>query len=486
MPSVESAWRGLAVRDVEALHDAVVRLHPGMRYDEIPDFPICVENAYEKAHQRAESAKDYADWREATQGFMLSFRDGHTIFRTNLSPARVRWPGFLIDVRGSHYVVQRPRGFITQFADVPDGSEIVSCDGVALPQLLERRLDNREADWSKEPERMRQTFRLLLDYRLEGPTAPNRCAFKVEGKVVDASLRWEVERWSTLEPSFRNYTRETVRPIGQRRLADGGRWIELGGFGDENALKSLAEDLAKDSSQLRRAPYVVFDVRGNRGGNSTWGSTFGEVLYGEKYVAYTQAKLDNLPGRRGGKLWRASPEAAIEASKDADEFAANGADFASVTNYWRGVADLMRKAPKGDKALVEDPCCSVEPGKPLPVVSQTLYAKPVFVLTDAGCFSSCVLAVATLKHLGAVQVGELTGQNEEFGEVAGPLTTPSGLARYFLPISVIRQNPEGLLQRPSLVWADAMDDDAGLERWIAKLVKTGSAKIATGQNTAAP
>jgi hypothetical protein len=108
-PSLRAApspWQAFANGDVERLYQSVVDFHPGMRDLDTPDFAQRVEAAYRTAKDRAQAATSYADWLAATQGFMLSFRDGHTIFRPNQSPARVRWPGFLIDGRAGGWVVR--------------------------------------------------------------------------------------------------------------------------------------------------------------------------------------------------------------------------------------------------------------------------------------------------------------------------------------------------------------------------------------------
>ena len=142
-------WQELATADVERLHQSVVDFHPGMRDGDTPDFAARVETAYRTAKERAQAAKSYADWLAATQGFMLSFRDGHTIFRPNVSPSRVRWPGFLIDGRAGGWVVRRPAGFTASEAGPLEGARIVACDDVPIATLLKDRLDGIEADWSQ-------------------------------------------------------------------------------------------------------------------------------------------------------------------------------------------------------------------------------------------------------------------------------------------------------------------------------------------------
>lgn len=467
------AWRTLAITDLDALYANVRAIHPGYRAPETPDFSARVDSAYRTARGRAEAARSYLDWRAATLGFMLSFRDGHTIYRLNATPSRVRWPGFLIDGRGGGYVVRTPDGVSDVDADAPQGARVLSCDGVPIETLLRQRLDGVEADWSKPPERIRQAYRLLIDYHTVGAAPMTACRIEDATGARDLTLRWRVETWATLAPGLAAFNRERERPIAQRVLPDGGRWISLGSFGDEGALTALNSALETQNAALRSAPYVVLDLRGNRGGNSGWGTTLANTLWGEAAVTAKVARVEAGLPTRGGKFWRASAETAAQARKTAAEFDAMGPSMAGPAGYFRDVAALISAAPKGDRALVEDPCCTPAStaSADLPPLVAPATTQPVYLLTDAGCFSSCILALAPLRAMGAIVVGETTGQNEEYGEVAGPIMTPSGLARALIPMSIIRQRPDMLVVSPDRPWSGAMDDDAGIAAWIAAMAR---------------
>ncbi|KPF73367.1 hypothetical protein IP88_09375 [alpha proteobacterium AAP81b] len=466
-----SPWRALAVADVDRLHRSVVELHPGMRDPDTPDFAARVERAHRTAARRAAAATSYADWLTATQGFLLAFRDGHTIFRPNLAPARARWPGFLIDGRAGGWVVRRPAGFAASSTGPGDGARILACEGVPIADLLKARLDGIAADWSKEPERIRQAFRLFVDTRIDGTPPLRECTFEWQGKTETRRLSWDVVAWPALSADFAPFLRNVPHPISSRILASGGQWLSLGNFGDETALETLAKALESRADTLRSAPFVVFDLRGNAGGNSTWGERFARILWGAAAVDARTAEIDGQPGRRAGKYFRGSRQAATAARGLADEFAAQGADFASVAGYWREVADRIARAPGGDRALVHDPCCDAAPAAAPVAPAASAYRRPVYVLIDAGCFSSCVLAANRLIAQGAVAVGETSGQNEEYGEIATPPPLPSGLARYFLPISIIRQPRETLRVVPGIRWDGALDDDAAIEAWIGGMAR---------------
>jgi hypothetical protein len=256
------------------------------------------------------------------------------------------------------------------------------------------------------------------------------------------------------------------RPIDVSFAPDGHAWVRLGDFKNETALKALEAELLAKQASLRSAPYVVFDLRGNGGGNSTWGGRFASILWGRDAVEARRLAAQSSNPADYGKYWRRSKAAAEKMHAAADEYAAQGPDFADIARYWRELGDTIAAAK--DDGLYQDDCCQPKP-RPS-VIPKLTYAGKAFVLTDAGCFSSGVVVMNTFKRMGAIQVGEASGQNEVYGESVGPFNLPSGLGTYRIPVSIIRQPRSSLGGLPpDIAWSGRMDDDQGLRVWIAAL-----------------
>lgn len=472
-PTSASPWRQLAEADVAAVCENVQGIHPGMRDPLSPQFAPATLAACERAKAEAQTADSFADWRETTSALIMSFRDGHLNLRAGVEPARARWPGFLIDGRNDGYVVRYPAGLPVAENAPPEGARFVGCDGIPADELLRARLDGRSADWSKTPERIRQAYRLFVDYRTDLEPPLRSCIFRTDQGETAVDLAWREVATSQLNPTLSPFNRRMTRTIGLEWLEDGAAWVALGNVQNEGRLEALQSEMISSQIRLRAAPYVVFDLRGGAGGNSMWGTRLASVLWGEDAVEGQRLARQSTDPADYGKFWRSSPEAVRAIRGVGDEFANLGPDMIEVAEFWHTLADTIAAKPDGDATLFMDECC--QPRDRPAEVAQPLYLGKVFVLTDAGCFSSSVVVMNTLKRMGAIQIGEPSGQNEVYGESIGPLQLPSGLGTYRVPVSIIRQ-PRSQLGGlpPDEVWTGAMDDDVGIRAWIAGLARRPS------------
>ena len=462
------AWSNLTAADVSAFCSDVRGVHPGMVDPLSPRFATQVARACEIAAGRSRDAGSFLDWMETMQALVTSFRDGHTGIAFTVVPAQLRWPGFLIDGQGGRWLVRRPSNAPATDSGPPEGAELVACDGRPAERFLEQQLDLKTVDWSKEPERIRQAFRAFTTYRLDGPAPATQCRFRRNGQVVDVRLEWRPISSVAMQPLLAPFLRRgaTSRPVAVAIAPHRDAWVQLGNFRDETALKALETELLAKQARLRSAPYVVFDLRGNGGGNSTWGGRFASILWGADAVEGRRLAEQSSNSADHGKYWRRSKAAAAKMHAAAAEYAAQGPDFADIAKYWRELGDTIAAAK--DDGLYQDECC--RPKARPSAVPRPAYTGKVFVVTDAGCFSSCVVVMNTLKRMGAIQVGEASGQNEVYGESVGPFDLPSGLGWYRVPASIIRQPRSSLGGlSPDVRWPGAMDDDEGLRAWIAGL-----------------
>jgi hypothetical protein len=172
---------------------------------------------------------------------------------------------------------------------------------------------------------------------------------------------------------------------------------------DDPALKGLFSTLRKS---MRRSQALVIDLRGNDGGDDTVGNLLANYLYGEdpptplSYIIKSQ-----------------TPETlALFVTSYKNKILLNRKDNTEVPDYLvRRLYDTQRRyaqAKRGELAVEHKASALSGP----PFNERKGYRKPIYVLIDAECASSCESILEALEaHPYVVTVGENTAGFIHFG-----------------------------------------------------------------------
>lgn len=462
----EPASWGQALReDAQAFHDVVAENHPGPVDIENPAFNASLEDGLALALDRARTANSYSAWRAALAEYAASFNDGHLglkDIRDNPEPAPVAWPGFFVGLRSSAGEDRYEVAFNRDAAAPPVGAVLVACDGRPAEALAQEMIGREAGRWFLRSTRVSHAVWTFVDTGNPYVRRPEQCDFTLDGRITRHALSWR-----PLDPADRDAG--IAASSGQRftasttlRAWDRGLWIELGDFGSDprtpegQKLTALLADGEARVADLRAAPVLVFDLRGNNGGSSTWLSTLARTIWGADYA-------DAHTGDSSSIDWRASPDNLAQLESYRIQFSSQLDTLAYVNRLIDGMTAAMAAgSPVFHEAGEPEPVREPVPANP--VVGK------VYVLTDYGCASACLDAVDTLTALGAVQVGQETSADTLYMEIRY-VPLPSGRATAYVPMKVYRDRARANNQPavPRHAWAGALTDTAGLERWIAQL-----------------
>lgn len=369
-----------------------------------------------------------------------------------------RWAGLI--------VVRSPAG-VWQVAasrreDVPRGAQLVECDGVPVERLYEQRVRETLGRWEVEAQRTRQAPRLLLDEHDPLLPLPRVCKITTAADVRDVTLAWEPITWNEWRVA-RSAAIGTVPPIGLRRVADGGWWITLSssGGGDpakyQPALEKLMTDLEANTDELRNAPFVVIDVRGNSGGSSRWGEKLAVVLWGQDFVKSVRPAL-------GRTLWRASP-GMLALHREAQRTLLR---LGTPSSYFDGVVAGIESAVN-DGALFYEAAAATPSRFDVPPPNPV--RGKVVLLTDNACGSACLDLVDLIYRVpGLLHVGRPTSADTLYLELRTQ-TLAGDRVKLSLPSKIWPDRPRrsNVAYEPSELWTGDAGDEAGIEAWIRKL-----------------
>ncbi len=461
-------WSRALKEDAQALHDVIADSHPGPVDPENPAFKVVLEQGLTLAQNRARTARRYEDWYFAMQQYAKSFNDGHlslTGYTPNDHAWRMEWPGFLTAGNDDADVVV----FNKDAAAPPVGARLVSCDGETPEALAERIVGQNVGQWALKSTRAVYSNTLFVDQSNPYARRPESCVFNVEGVDRTYRLSWRVLDNADRDEGLakgRNLT--FVPPIGLRSWGDG-FWIGMGSFESSQgsprtaALTVLDGEVKSQAEALRNARVVVFDLRGNSGGSSIWGSDIARTLWGDGWV-------DAHAPHSTAVDWRASQGNLDEISSYRAQFAANPTMIAWIDAVEGGLKRTRAAGQPLWRQASED-TAEVPPPAPTPAPTTGMRAQ-TYVFTDSGCASACLDTLDLLKALGAVHVGQETSADTLYMN-AREQVLPGGRVSVVVPMKVyrgrVRGNNETVI--PDREWTGALSDTVGIEAWIADLSK---------------
>lgn len=458
-------WGQALREDAQALHDMIADNHPGTIDAANPAFNASLETGLALALDRAQTADSYSAWRAALTEYASSFDDVHlglTNIKDNPEPTLVRWPGFLVGLRstpgGDRYEVV----FSRDAAVPPIGAILEACDGRPADALGREMIGREVGRWSLRSTRVSHAVWTLVDAGNPYVRRPEQCDFTIDGRTAHHTLSWRA-----LDPVDRDagiaaaggerFTASTmIRPWAR------GLWTELGDFDADSRtpegqkLTSLLAGTEARVAELRAAPLLVFDLRGNNGGSSTWISTLAKTIWGADYFDAHAASSTSID-------WRASSDNLAKLESYRDQFSSQPDTLA----YLNRLIDGMKAARAAGSPLFHERVKATQ-------TTSTSLANPgvgkAYVLTDYGCASACLDAVDILTDLGAVQLGQETSADTLYNEIRY-IPLPSGRATAYVPMKVYRESSRANNEPavPAHIWSGLMTDTAGIEKWIAHL-----------------
>jgi hypothetical protein len=470
-PASSSPWALLAEQDLQAMRQAILENHPGPVDSLNPGFKSWVEGGYREALNDARRARSFGGYASALRRYAAGFRDGHLSVRFELVPTSVRWPGFLVALRQGRLVVAIVDGADTESGGLPPlNSSLLECDGRSAWQLFEQEVWPFAGGADIEASRVRLAPLLLQDRGQLGGKRVERCRFQVGDEVLELAVRYRDIASDALDEMERTAAFGDKPSLGVRAFGKRGLWVSLPTFDtgtDPEAFDSL-RDLVKAAPGWRDAEVLVFDLRGNSGGDSTWGTQLLQALYGEDFHA---ALVEGAESRKAQYVeWRASVANQQHLEALVARAAGQLGPEAPTAKWARLVVAGLADARKQGRGLWR----SREEASP-PRVPGLFPRNPVrgrvYLLTDGRCASACLDFVDALRLMPRVlHGGQPTSADSVYME-ARPVALPSGAARLSLPIKVYRNRPRGhnVPYVPQARFEGFMGDTAALERWVEGL-----------------
>ena len=466
----EPNWPALARQDLQAIHDVVEADHPGPEID--PLFRARLEDGLDGAMASADRVADLTQYLYLLIEYANGLPDHHLAVWGNhqhphwtaASRPETFGPGFVASYRGDAIVVSAMLGVGVP----PLGAELVGCGDHDADWLLHRNALRFQGDGALPADRVSGAPLMFLDQGQLDMVRPARCRFLVDGGEQAFDLAWTPARMGWLQPLLAAAAFGNPPQIGGRWVADDLLWISLPILAPSGAGVEAVEELRQMVDAAPADADIVFDLRGNGGGNSFLARGFAVALYGEPLVAWGEGQLySGIPD-----AMRASPANREHFQSFRDALGGSRPDDPGLARYLDTILAALDTAIAAGEPLAH----LGEPSEPVrtdPPPSE--HYGQVFVIIDGRVFSSALLFVDLLRAIDDVTlVGWPTRAHGLYGEIR-QLALPSGWAWMSLSTKAFLSAAPGRRGaiEPDLVWDGEIADTAGLEAWVLSLAQGG-------------
>ncbi|PXX44127.1 S41 family peptidase [Undibacterium pigrum] len=456
-------WPVITRQDVEFAAHTLASKHIGAVAGHL-HVAEALKNGLPVALAEAAAARDEQDYLRTISRFIYGFGDPHT--GINLQLKRTGWTGLVIDrVDGQFKVIWSEKNW--PYPLPAQGATVQSCDGVWLGTYLQTKVMPYQSHAPEYASSVSEAARNMMFERGLG-LAPQRCVFKLaDGRVQEFALPMQAlqDSGSISEKHIlevrKNYV-ALARDVGVYPLGKSMHWVGMPSFGVKDGGKAY-EKVYASLEKLKQDKWIIFDLRGNGGGDSSWGTRALAALFGESYS-------DQLSSMGGYAKF-------MVASKESIAWAKN---YAADPNFAASKTVFEKMIPKLEAALAA--------GKHTALVSgddrqnpQTLLAalgsKPagprIAAVIDRNCFSSCMNFLQQIKAIpGNAILGESTLGYSPYGEI-DRFKLPSERGYIYIPAAyylVAEAAREPFV--PGIPYTGNMADDSKLMAWVEGILQS--------------
>jgi len=463
----DTAWSEIFVKDLNAARQRIANAHPGVVDAKNPAFAKTLETAYREALDAAPRVKDYNAYRMLLMRFGNRFQDRHLNVGADRAFQNARSAGIYPVYRDGRFVVAEVDSRYGVRAAAIRGAAVRACDRVPAKDFFAERVLSWRGRPSIEADWYMYAPLYLFHYSDVLGAAPTSCTFEKNGVNTTVTLDWQSFEPGAVNAVLGRLTGFDARPLSLERLDDGRKlWVNLPTFAVNDSasiasMRALIDTLRVELARNKRWDLLVFDLRGNSGGSSTWGDEIMQALFGQAYAQAARAYLDDGVFTE----WRVSAEN-IEAldgiiKQQIDRHGADHPDVQRTRQFRDSMAAALARGEKllptgsGQRSGVRPPAPVALPGR-------------VVALTSAQCFSACLDFLDRIKlHPAVIQVGEPTGVDTDYMENWGT-SLPSGIARIGHPMKVYRNRHRANNQSypPDVLYTAGLHDTNAVRQWV--------------------
>lgn len=463
-------WSSLAKEDLKAIHQFLEDYHPAFvdKEQTHAELKQWFNDGYSQALKLAGQSSSFEGYRDSLAFYIAGFRDGHLRIDTTQDQPLL-WPQFLLTYRDGKFLItsEFPEKLLKD--GPPQGAEVVAVNHQPPSVLMKSNLfPYVNDDPSIESSWTRVAPFLLIDQGSPWAEKIKTMTYRLNQIEFEYRLHWaEIQRDKIAQyaqlaaygppPNF------SIHEFGDESI-----WISIPTFNSHReGAKEALQEIINRLPTLRNKKRVVFDLRGNTGGESTWVVKIVIAFYGKEYLS----SLPHIKNEDALADDRLTLEMIRRLEKEVTEErdVLQVSDFQKLLNHYQQVKAAYEKGDTLFRRSTDVHAFSEIKQAGLNVSSPV--TGQVYLLTDGRCFSSgLIFADSILSIPGVIHIGTSTNADTQFSQPF-LIQLPSGKSRLSVPTMIRRNWERGNNEPyyPGHVFHGYMGDQKQLEYWVLNL-----------------
>lgn len=450
-------WSQTLKNDLNQMKQILKRNHPAptSKGDDGAYFRFWLNNGYKKGIELADNVDSYNGYKAVCEWFINRFHDSQLQLYFSLSRnPKIEWPGFMLKYQEGKFIVSHVDANLKFEGLPPEGSELISCNGVDVKILMKQSIFLYLADPLFEKSWILYGAH-LLKYEEGNPWSKRFevAEFKVNGKVKEFSLRyqslslleWERVHFSSLENWFLEDPSWTVREFAKDQY-----WVSLPSFEPTGHYsKKTVSSFITELEKMSKPRLIVLDLRNNMGGDEEWSDRILESIFGKDFVDFSLYQYR----KQAFDVWRVSEDnlKMLDEKDNPRLYASLSQAIKEGKNRWKQYYDSIESPQKSSSKLPK--------------------GVRVYVVTDPWVDAEALVFLDKLFLLGdIIQVGCSTMGNPAYTGVVQKLLSSKEVT-FGYPMKAtgnpLRQANE--VYEPTFRFHDAINNTEALEKWIIEI-----------------
>lgn len=461
-----SVWAKMAEHDLSTAKQTIISNVPKAQVAH-SHYKKWLTLGYQQSEKKAKGVHTYSGYISVMQYYLRGFNDYHTdiVPLLQMINPSAKWPGFIVGQRSGQIVVTYAEHSGVKNRFPPVGARLLSCNDMSTKILINRNIVPFTLASAQYPSTWQQYVPKLFLWT-ENPfiSKLQTCVFMVNNKLHTYELHWRVtENPSPLSLGVPNFKEKfNAAAFGKtpsfkvRKFGFNAVWISIPIFAHGLPTQGTTttiwlNNIADQIKKYRNDRVIVFDLRGNTGGDPKYMRPIIMNLYGKPYLRYLGQRF----------IWN-KPEKImfLATKKNLQHMIRSGSPVQMIAGMKSAIEKKEKSYIYEQQILSGGKSSDVNPVK----------AK-VVLLTDGRCGSECNSFVLAMRSIpGVVQVGGPTAPVTDstwnavkvFPDNASAIVYPTGL------ILSPKVN-SGVPIFPKYTYHGDLGDTLAVTKWIRKL-----------------